>query len=938
MKAGDSRNLGEVPTEVNRVDEALFRRLGLVSYTTIHGLTLALPGNRCTDVFQQTPALQLTIMMRTPLLTLTLFLVLSVGLAFGPSMTGFMVDDPPVLKVPDGFKAEILFSPTASDSSSWVSLAMDPKGRLLASDQYGSLYRVEPSTLGSDPASTKVEKLDIEIGHAQGLLWAFNSLYVVVNSEKGVSGNGSGLYRVRDTTGDDQFDTIDRLATFEGFGEHGPHSVILGPNGTSLYLVAGNHTELPTGMGSLVPQVWKEDQLLPTILDPRGHAADRKAPGGWIARTDPTGTNWELVSTGFRNTFDIAFNQDGELFAFDSDMEWDLGMPWYRPIRVIHVTSGSEFGWRTGSGKWPAYYPDNLPGVVDVGQGSPTGIVSGANAAFPSRYKNGLFTFDWSFGTIYWVGLKQEGATYVGEVEEFLSGVPLPLTDGLIGSDGALYFVTGGRQLDSYMVRVSYVGSEDTSTSVDPLPPTTNQALRHSLEAFHGKQDAGALDAAWPHLDHEDRFVRYAARLAIEHQPVSSWQQRVLLENDPQRRLYGVIALARHGSKDLRDDAYQALLSIEEAQLSAGEKLDLMRAFGLVMIRLGEPDGTIRDAMIETLNSNYPGTEAALNRERGRLLAVLDAPGIVGKMLSELAVYGSVETDDGLISDSVIVRSEQYGPTLSEMRANMPRPQEIDIVMSLRVVQSGWTLSQREVYFQWFYDALRKSGGESYVGFLEHIRADALERVPQTDREALADLTDSYSVQALSFADLPQPEGPGRNWNRQELGRLMGDELGRPRNFEVGQRMYAAALCQACHVMKGVGGAIGPDLTQVGTRFSRGNIIAAINSPSDAISDQYTSTILTTTDGKSVIGRIVSEDDEAVMLNQNPYAPDQQIRVFKSAIVDRENSPVSIMPARLLNRLNEQEVADIMAFLLSGGDPEHKCYTNDGGCLATEEE
>ncbi|MBT4051800.1 MAG: heme-binding protein, partial [Bacteroidetes Order II. Incertae sedis bacterium] len=224
-------------------------------------------------------------MMRTPLLTLTLFLVLSVGLAFGPSMTGFMVDDPPVLKVPDGFKAEILFSPTASDSSSWVSLAMDPKGRLLASDQYGSLYRVEPSTLGSDPASTKVEKLDIEIGHAQGLLWAFNSLYVVVNSEKGVSGNGSGLYRVRDTTGDDQFDTIDRLATFEGFGEHGPHSVILGPNGTSLYLVAGNHTELPTGMGSLVPQVWKEDQLLPTILDPRGHAADRKAPGGWIART-----------------------------------------------------------------------------------------------------------------------------------------------------------------------------------------------------------------------------------------------------------------------------------------------------------------------------------------------------------------------------------------------------------------------------------------------------------------------------------------------------------------------------------------------------------------------------------------------------------------------------------------------------------------------------
>jgi len=876
--------------------------------------------------------------MRTSLLTFALCLALFSGLAFGPNGSGFSADDPPILKVPEGFEAEILFSPTESDSSSWVSLAMDPKGRLLASDQYGALYRIEPSELGSDPATTKVEKLDIELGHAQGLLWAFNSLYVVVNSEEGVGGNGSGLYRAKDTNGDDQFDTIDRLSTFEGFGEHGPHSVILSPDGSSLYLVAGNHTELPSEMQSLVPQVWQEDQLLPTIVDPRGHAADIKAPGGWIARTDSTGSSWELVSTGFRNTFDIAFNQDGELFAFDSDMEWDLGMPWYRPIRVIHVTSGSEFGWRTGSGKMPDHYPDTLPGIINIGQGSPTGIVSGANAAFPARYKGGLFTFDWSFGTIYWVGLEQNGGTYVGEAEEFLSGVPLPLTDGLIGPEGALYFVTGGRELDSYLVRVSYVGSEDTSVQAATPGPTPAQSLRRSLEAFHGGRDVDAVATAWPYLKHEDRFVRYAARLAVEHQPVSTWQDRVFSEGDPVTRLYAVLALARHGTTENRDDAYEALLSIDESQLSAGQRLDLMRAYSLVMIRLGAPEGSVRSEVIASLDANYPGPDDALNGERGRILAALEAPGIVEKMLTTLAEYGASESSDALISDSVIVRSEQYGPILSDMRANMPKPQEIDVVMSLRVVRSGWTLAQRETYFQWFYDALRRSGGESYVGFLEHIRADALERVPQDHREALADLTDSYSAQALNFADLPQPDGPGRNWNRQELGRLMEDELGKRRDFEVGQRMYAAALCQACHVMRGVGGVIGPDLTQVGTRFSRGNIMAAINSPSDAISDQYASTVLTMTDGKTVIGRIVGEDDEAVMLNQNPYTPDQQIRVFKDAITEREANPVSIMPPRLLNRLNEQEVVDIMAFLLSGGDPEHKCYTNEGGCLAKDEE
>ena len=882
--------------------------------------------------------------MRFSPIFLVVCLGLFVGLAFNSDPRFADNDDPPKLTVPEGFKAEFLFSPTASDSSSWVALAMDPQGRLLASDQHGALYRIRPAALGIDSATTQVEKLDIALGHAQGLLWAFNSLYVVVNSEEGIDGRGSGLYRVRDTTGDDQFDSIELLSSFEGFGEHGPHSVILGPDGLSLYLVAGNHTELPTSLRSLVPQVWQEDQVLRAIRDPRGHASDRLAPGGWIARTDSLGRDWELVSAGFRNAFDIAFNEEGDLFTFDSDMEWDLGMPWYRPIRVIHVTSGSEYGWRTGSGKWPDYYPDNLPGIVDIGQGSPTGIVSGAEAAFPSHYRQGLFVFDWSFGTIYWVRLRMDGATYSGEVEEFLTGVPLPLTDGLIGADGALYFITGGRNLDSYLIRVSYTGSDDSLTATTrPVAiapaPNAERELRRSLEVFHGRRDAESVGAAWSHLSHEDRFVRYAARVAVEHQPISTWQDDVFREQDPLRRLYAVIALARHGEAAQRDQAYRALLSIDESSLSVAQRLDLLRAYSLVTIRLGAPEGTLRNDVIAFLDARYPEKDDALNRERGRLLAALEAPGIVGKMLSLLAEYSEKTPDDGvLLADSVILRSEEYGPTLTDMRANMPQPQEIEVVLSLSRISSGWTLAQREIYFQWFYDALRKSGGRSYVGFLENIRADALERVPMTDREALPDLTDSYSAQALNFADLPRPEGPGKNWNRKELSLLMQDELAKPRNLETGRRMYEAALCQACHTMRGIGGLIGPDLTQVGTRFSRGNILEAIDSPSDAISDQYAATLLTMTGGKTFIGRVVGEDDEAILLNQNPYSPDQQIRVPKADIEKREASSVSIMPARLLNRLNEQEVMDIMAFLLSGGDPEHQCYTHERGCLFDEEE
>ena len=63
------------------------------------------------------------------------------------------------------------------------------------------------------------------------------------------------------------------------------------------------------------------------------------------------GKEFEIFASGFRNIYGGSLNKDGELFTYDADMEWDLGTPWYRPTRINHVVSGSEFGWRAGTGK-----------------------------------------------------------------------------------------------------------------------------------------------------------------------------------------------------------------------------------------------------------------------------------------------------------------------------------------------------------------------------------------------------------------------------------------------------------------------------------------------------------------------------------------------------------------------------------------------------------
>ena len=272
-----------------------------------------------------------------------------------------------------GFQIERLFTVPKAECGSWVCLTTDAQGRLIASDQDNKgLYRITPSPIGSDQP-TQVERLSVKMTSAQGLLYADGSLYVSANG-----GPGSGLYRLRDTNGDDQYDEVVKLAEFRGGGEHGPHALRLSPDGKSIYVVCGNHTrppfdvklnappqtmggaraeqlraEIPAGMSSRIAPNWDEDLLLPRQWDGNGHAAGILAPGGWIARTDLNGKSWEIMSIGFRNQYDFALNADGEIFAYDADMEWDFGSPWYRPTRVVHATSGSEFGWRSGTGKWP---------------------------------------------------------------------------------------------------------------------------------------------------------------------------------------------------------------------------------------------------------------------------------------------------------------------------------------------------------------------------------------------------------------------------------------------------------------------------------------------------------------------------------------------------------------------------------------------------------
>ena len=100
------------------------------------------------------------------------------------------------------------------------------------------------------------------------------------------------------------------------------------------------------------------------------------------------------------------------------------------------------------------------------------------------------------------------------------------------------------------------------------------------------------------------------------------------------------------------------------------------------------------------------------------------------------------------------------------------------------------------------------------------------------------------------------------------------------------------------------------------------DLAEAMVEPSKVISDQYRASIIETAQGMVITGRVVAEDDKQLTVQTNAEDASQLALVKREDIEEMIPSPTSLMPDKLLDTLNREEMLDLLAYLLSRGNPD----------------
>ncbi len=394
---------------------------------------------------------------------------------------------------------------------------------------------------------------------------------------------------------------------------------------------------------------------------------------------------------------------------------------------------------------------------------------------------------------------------------------------------------------------------------------------RRAAEAIDGSVD----EALYPLLADSDRFVRHAARRALERAPRETWKTRVLFETNPRAAFEGMLALAETAAG--REEEQVAVIEklmpfLADPKLRAADRLDAMRLFVVASAEVKDADLRQRSALVLLSQFEPSAGNEALMRQTAAALAWCGGSAAVERILEAM-------------------------PTAS-------RPLQVYYAQCLRSVHDGWTAAHKGAMLQWFGAAANWQGGGANF------------------TRSLSQLFDSFAGNVLTATEARQA--------RRRFPLLAGVASGLPTAEEIYELQTAETRptatagkgkeifekrCVACHVPAG---SYGPDLLDVSERLDRAALLEAILWPARAVAEPYRSEAIELADGSSLEALVTREDDKVLVLRtSNEPRP---ITILKRRVRGRRKLDKSIMPEGLLEGYDQGAVAGLLEFLEGDGE------------------
>ena len=194
---------------------------------------------------------------------------------------------------------------------------------------------------------------------------------------------------------------------------------------------------------------------------------------------------------------------------------------------------------------------------------------------------------------------------------------------------------------------------------------------------------------------------------------------------------------------------------------------------------------------------------------------------------------------------------------------------------------------------------------------------------------AVAALHFVAALGAGSAAQTPTEQKFYKEWKVDDLLPSVKD-LGVGHDFILGRELFRKTGCGVCHAFgsESEGTGLAPDLTAVSSKMTRDAILRDILEPSATLNGQFFHTAFTMKDGTVVTGSVIDiVDKKTIIVAPVMMNPQATVEIAAADVKSEAPSPLSPMPAGLLNELTKEQVVQLMAYLESGGDRNAPIYS-----------